>query len=312
MKGLSKPLSSPGRAEKFPPPLMRFLRSNVGSRSRGRSRSSPIFYLRTKKSTRVPAGLNIETTQEPSSPKVTCIGQVRVRRSKTGRRAATVKQPRRRRCWWWLKRTLFCGKLPSCRKSRGVFCRWGLCFRCKKVDGTEDSCIDKSENTRAAAAGNNINDSESGCSSRKYENLGAIAQESKRDSLESSSPSSSSPPKNALLLTRCRSAPYRSSSLGGRFWAEKDEPENNGRKSEENVVEEEARISQEISSKNSDEDLKGVHVVVAGGLTAVHPLLLTRCKSEPARTGQRLIINPEATFLRQTRLDVVENNDQKT
>ena len=30
--------------------------------------------------------------------------------------------------------------------------------------------------------------------------------------------SCTSPPKNALILTRCRSAPYRSSSLVSRFW----------------------------------------------------------------------------------------------
>ena len=43
---------------------------------------------------------------------------------------------------------------------------------------------------------------------------------------------STSPPKNAFLLTRCRSAPYRSSSLASRFWGsplEKSEAgDNNG------------------------------------------------------------------------------------
>ncbi|KAL2481443.1 protamine P1 family protein [Abeliophyllum distichum] len=88
MKALSKPISSPSRGEKFPPPLMmRFLRSNVGSRSRGRLRSSPMFYLRTKKNV-------IETTQEPSSPKVTCIGQVRVRRSSKSKTKTTPKKGR--------------------------------------------------------------------------------------------------------------------------------------------------------------------------------------------------------------------------
>ncbi|KAM0024601.1 hypothetical protein Hdeb2414_s0022g00617681 [Helianthus debilis subsp. tardiflorus] len=76
----TKPISSPGRttittSEKFPPPLMRFLRSNVGNKSRRRSRASPMFVR--KKNTLIET-----TTQEPSSPKVTCIGQVRVSRSK--------------------------------------------------------------------------------------------------------------------------------------------------------------------------------------------------------------------------------------
>ncbi|KAL0375107.1 UNVERIFIED_CONTAM: hypothetical protein Sradi_3426400 [Sesamum radiatum] len=232
---------------------------------------------------------------------------------------------------------MFCGKIPwrlrwRKRPFTGVFCRWGLCLRwwwcCKKVDGTEDSfrgyCNEKSEKSGGG------NDSESGCSNNKYENVGVgAAQESKRDCVEMES--SSSPPKNALLLTRCRSAPYRSSSLGGRFWgsplSQKDEPQN---ESEEvvqdnpspipnpsccqNVVDEEARTislqenSQELemmkkkkkkNNNSGEEDLKGVNV--AGGLTAVHPLLLTRCKSEPARTGERLIINPQPP--NQTRFD---------
>ncbi|KAG5106554.1 hypothetical protein JHK82_043524 [Glycine max] len=69
----AKPILSLGRTEKFPPPLMRFLRSNVASRSSRRYKSSPMF-RRKKNST------TIETqTQEPSSPKVMCMGQVRVK-----------------------------------------------------------------------------------------------------------------------------------------------------------------------------------------------------------------------------------------
>uniref|UniRef100_A0A803PB61 Uncharacterized protein n=1 Tax=Cannabis sativa TaxID=3483 RepID=A0A803PB61_CANSA len=74
MKLSTKPISSPGRTEKFPPPLMRFLRTNVGSKSRGRSRASPMFVRKKNPSSAI-------ETQEPSSPKVTCMGQVRVRRS---------------------------------------------------------------------------------------------------------------------------------------------------------------------------------------------------------------------------------------
>lgn len=328
MKALSKPLSSPSRADKFPPPLMRFLKSNVGSRSRGRSRSSPMFYLRSKKN--VPGV--IEHTQEPSSPKVTCIGQVRVRRSAKSKAKRTGGAAVKRRRCWWLKRTLFFGKISSRFRShkkpfRRIFCKCRLFFRsgyCKKVDAKEDSfrvySNPKSEKNENLVASNNrnssSNDSESGYSN-KYENLGAGSQERKRDFLESSS---SCPPKNALILTRCRSAPYRSSSLGGRFWgsplAEKGEDnqtENDGKSDElqkpscENV-EEEPRISQESSkelenSVSNIQDLKAI----AGG--AVHPLLLTRCKSEPARTGERL--NPEAIFLRQTRLDVVQPRSQQ-
>lgn len=310
MKALSKPLSSPGRTEKFPPPLMmRFLRSNVGSRSRGRSRSSPMFYLRSRKS--LPGA--IEATQEPSSPKVTCIGQVRVRRSakSKGRRTAA----KRRRCWW-LKKALFCGKFSlrfRGRPFRRIFRKWGSFFRsgyCKKVDVADDSEAhsnartgknEKNEN-RASSSSNN---SESDDNSNKYENLGAGSREIKRGFLESSS---SSPPRNALILTRCRSAPYRSSSLGGRFWAQNEEDnETENEKKSENLAnpisENEPRISKEMeNSEKSVEDMKAN----AGG--AVNPLLLTRCKSEPARTGERLILNQESRLiLMQRRLDDVDN-----
>ncbi|KAL3825924.1 hypothetical protein ACJIZ3_021953 [Penstemon smallii] len=217
-----KLLSSPGRTDNFPPPLMRFLRTNTGNKSRGRSRSTPIFFIRPKK--------NTTTQEEPSSPKVTCTGQVRVRRS----------APKNRR---------LCQKKPF----RRVFDNWGLFFG--KVDSTEDS-------SRAY-------------SNSKSGNFGVVAQEKRRDFVESSSSSSSSPPKNALILTRCRSAPYRSSSLGGRFWCS---PLKEG----DNEIENEEK-SERISEK-SEIELKGI----AGGDGAVHPLVLTRCKSEPARIGERL------------------------
>ncbi|KAI3447611.1 hypothetical protein Pfo_004276 [Paulownia fortunei] len=329
MKALSKPISSPSRAEKFPPPLMRFLRSSVGSRSRGRSRSSPMFYMRSKRNA---AGV-IETTQEPSSPKVTCIGQVRASRSaKSKAKKAGGASVNRHPCWL-LKTTLFSGKFSSIfhsqkRAFRRIFCKWGLFLKsdyCKKVDATEDSfrvySNQKSEKTENLVGGNDRNSSssisESEFYSRKCENLGARAQESKREILDDSSP----PPKNALILPRCRSAPYRSSSLGGRFWgsplAEKggdNETENDAKSEElqnpscENPVEE-SRISQESSkelenSVNNVQDSKGI----AGG--AVHPLLLTRCKSEPARIGERLI--PEPNFWRQRRFGAVEPSSLTT
>ncbi|KAL7095789.1 hypothetical protein ACP275_10G044600 [Erythranthe tilingii] len=305
MKALSKPLNSPGRTDKFPPPLMRFLRSNVGSRSRGKSRSSPMFYLRTRKTLPGPT----EPTQEPTSPKVTCIGQVRVRRSssksKSNPKKPAGKVTLRRRCRRWLKiKTLLCGKssptFTTKRPFRRIFNKWGSFFRsgyCKKnADATEDSLRKKIENKEKVDASvynsnnNNNNNNhrtnsstsgESEYSVNKYENIGGGSLKF----LECSS-SSSTPPTNALILTRCRSAPYRSSSLGGIFWASAfahQEVENVEKLEEVEVeVEEKAvvicRKSSEKSEKNV-EDLKRVNV---------HPLVLMRCKSEPARTGERL------------------------
>lgn len=319
MKPLSKPLSSPSRSDKFPPPLMRFLRSSAASRSRGRSRSSPMFYLRGRRS----APGVVETAQEPSSPKVTCIGQVRVRRSSKAkaRRTAAVK---RRRCW--LRKTLCFGKtspkfllLRGKNPFGGVFCKCGSIFRwgyCKKVDSTDSVRV--FSNSRGAKTAKLDSRSNGVCSSNgsdrdctnKRENRGARSLEIERGLVETSS--SSSPPKNALMLTRCRSAPYRSSSLGGRFWgsplAEKDDDDGstgtaeNGGKPEESpaiaIVEEK---EEEESSNQMESSAENVEEIKKIGGGAVHPLLLTRCKSEPARTGERL--SADAIFARQRRLD---------
>ncbi|KAL9301938.1 hypothetical protein AtEden1_Chr2g0258541 [Arabidopsis thaliana] len=94
----SRPVSSPGRTEN-PPLLMRFLRTKSRSRSRSRSRR-PIFFRRKNASAAA-------ETQEPTSPKVTCMGQVRINRSKkpkpeTARVSggATERRRQSRRCGW--------------------------------------------------------------------------------------------------------------------------------------------------------------------------------------------------------------------
>lgn len=185
----------------------------------------------------------------------------------------------------------------------GSFFGWGYS---KKVDSTDsfrafsDSRSGKIEKLDAASKGH--------CSSNESERdytTGSL--ENKRGFLEPSS--SSSPPKNALMLTRCRSAPYRSSSLGGRFWgspiAEKDDDNaaGDGGKSDNlpasTIAEEVVVKEEEMSCNHSAENVEEMKKIGSGG-GAVHPLLLTRCKSEPARTGERLVA--EAILLRQTRL----------
>ncbi|KAG6427406.1 hypothetical protein SASPL_111650 [Salvia splendens] len=242
MKGsISKPLSSPRRAEKFPPPLMRFLRSNVGSRSRSRSRSrsSPIFNLRGRRS--APAAI-----EEPSSPKVTCIGQVRIRRSKATR---AVKKRRR-----W--KSLCFGNNPL----GGLLCKcssifgWGYS---KKVDS-------KIENL----------------SNGHYES----PAENKRGFMETYSP-----PKNALMLTRCRSAPYRSSSLGGRFWGFDNEDKSDELAISSNSEKEEEELEEMENSAENVEEMKKI-----GG----DAQRLRRCKSEPASTGERLAVSQPSLIVR--------------
>ncbi|KZV26158.1 hypothetical protein F511_06325 [Dorcoceras hygrometricum] len=251
MKSLSMAVSSPSRAraENFPPPLMRF----VGSRSSGRPRASPM--LMGKKNA---IGV-IETTQEPSSPKVTCFGQVSARRSANAK----------------------AGHRP-----------W------KEVDAREDSS--RANSNQKCQKNDNGASADKRCSGESE--VDGVKGESNEDFVFC-------PPKNALILTRCRSAPYRSSSLAARIWGTPFEPA--GMEAAKTKIEAkteqpphlcpenaagESRISHENSRKlenengsieNNNQDSKGTEQG-----EVVRPPLLTRCRSEPARTGERLI-NPE-------------------
>lgn len=196
MKAGSKPISSPSRSEKFPPPLMWFLRSNVGSKSRGKSRSGPLFFRKRN---------IVSDTQEPSSPKVTCIGQVRVRRST--RTNSDKSRPFPLKCPTpWFPKNLFCNpRKPNLGSFRPVLRKWVSFFRfgyCKKVSVRGDSMV---------------SDRRSECEDTETEET---YEESETEVVGKESFVCTVPPKNAFLLTRCRSAPYRSSSLarnGGKF-----------------------------------------------------------------------------------------------
>lgn len=351
----AKPISSPSRADKFPTPLMmRFLRSNVGSRSRGRSRSSPMFIMRPKKN--AAAAIN-DAQQEPSSPKVTCIGQVRARRSS---KSKTTSRPRKRpppssssSCSCSCSSSCCCCsgccpptiipcchlKTPRIRKPRS-FCRpfhkFVLYFRsgyCKKID-VRDDCFSSSSSrvvvSTTQRGQNHVNSANSNSGAGDIEDNEANGGETKEDFLESST---TSPPKNALLLTRCRSAPYRSSSLASRFWGsplgasdgtETDRSPKNELpqmpKSPNNYGDEavESRSSnchgesgsEELgSSSNGGGCNEATNTQEMGG--SIHPVLLTRCKSEPARTGERL--NPEViNYWQQRRSYATESRLQQS
>ncbi|CAA2972368.1 uncharacterized protein LOC111386180 [Olea europaea var. sylvestris] len=362
MKISSKSVSSPSRAEKFPPPLLMFLRSNGGSRSRGRSRASPMFYLRSKKNAAA-----IEAAIEPSSPKVTCIGQVRVKRSSKSSRPKKTGGATTTSCLcWWFKKIDFHNFTSGFHKPeplRRFFIKCGLFSRsecCKKSDTGEDSFgvepIQTSQNiqnhigTNCEILGpqfqeNNVDFLGSTTPHvGTNEILGTQIQENIVDFLGSSSPhvdnnheileaqiqenkgnflDSSSPPKNAFLLTRCRSTPCRSSSLASRFRGSAPlatpETENNTDKEaktkhefrelknpRENVAVE-SRNNHEVENfEGSVNNVTKLNSTVGG--VASHPLLLTRSKSEPARTAERLM--PEANLWRQRRLSVVESCSQ--
>ncbi|KAG5253178.1 protein phosphatase [Salix suchowensis] len=310
MKLSTKPLSSPGRTEKYyPPPLMRFLRSNVGCRSRRRTRSSPMFVR--KKSTTI-------ETQEPSSPKVTCMGQVRVRRFKQ----ANIRpgKPKKRLCKW-IQNTLLCHQHFSRRKRKlksftHSWPKWAPFFSVgfKRNEKSSEDCNSSKTEPKYGVRNEDFEQEEE--TEPKVDVSTAIT-----------------PPRNAFLLTRCRSAPYGSSSLAGRVWgspSESGEKEQKQRSTPENIENGSPTSRRESASKESDKEailhpetevkisflkqLEGSITSIREGIadsanveepntevvSTVRPLILRRCKSEPARTGEKL--DPETSFWKKRRL----------
>lgn len=325
-----------------------FLRSNVGSKSGGRSRASPMFLRKVQKSSGSSVGAG-ESTQEPSSPKVTCIGQVRVGRSKKPRsrrpgRELDAEGPSSCTGCAWFSHSLLCNCPTGNRwkrsksNSRGDLwllsstCPWRDCPSLFQVAGrrrrranireAQDSQSSKAE-TELRSRNNRVSielrEGDHPELRSKVEDEGAEAGAS--TCVASSSPRS--PPKNALLLTRCRSAPYRSSSLACKFWesplsgaGEAQAPQQNGEESageepkpllapeaesrvhpeEEEAAEppaaddgEKARfLEEEITASVTEKAVKPakngeLNLMEEGGLR--QPPRLTRCKSEPARTA---------------------------
>ncbi|CAL0326806.1 unnamed protein product [Lupinus luteus] len=331
MKLSTKPISSPGRTDKFPPPLMRFLRSNVGSRSRGRSRSNSRTMFVRKKNT------IIETTQEPTSPKVTCMGQVRVKRSskskqpnRTTRAAARDAAPTRCRCFW-IRKSAFQIKLCHCQP---LWPKWGFSFKVGSFRRKSTETKEGSTKTELEAEHDDEEEEEQEHEERVMSGDDASSFASKP----------CTPPSNALFLTRCRSEPYRSSSLASRFWGsplkseeeteekQRNEIENRGSSYSENEIpqvsdEEEKRVSENeeklvffkeiedslrdrISSMNNSENVDELKKREngEGDCEAPRPIVLTRSKSEPARTGFKLD-HEVNNSLKKRKLDLDDTSD---
>ncbi|GAB4856751.1 hypothetical protein Ancab_014669 [Ancistrocladus abbreviatus] len=301
----SKPISSPGRVEKFPPPLVRFLRSNVRSRSTGKlSRASPLYTRR--KTTAAAASTGVETTQEPSSPKVTCIGQVRVRRSEKPPGGKREKPTGKNHCYH-VRKPNFCNSINVMlrpRSNRPVWRAWIFPFGC--ISGKNRANSSRKESNRAEE----VEDEEEEIEVKRRRKF--------------ASPSAT-PPKNALLLTRCSSAPYRSSSLAGRFWdlslkteeAEKTEKENGENRaiptSETEAIGRDSTAESRICGENEgdfgccegiiENKETGVKTGELVGIVVASPPLamLKRCNSEPARGSMN-------SFWRQRRLEFTESS----
>ncbi|XP_031484870.1 uncharacterized protein LOC116253999 [Nymphaea colorata] len=214
MKLSTKQIQSPGRTDKYPPTplLMRRLRLQGGSR-RATARSKRTFSLLRRRASNYEA----TTTQEPSSPKVTCIGQVRVKKKKpsssSSSTAPSTTTSRR-------KFSVFCrcfpGKPPGKSKSSSHGTVWRrfmtaihdpLNKHAEEVE-EEDDDEDVRVKERVAAFVPRENDELRARDSKDEETEGGKGEER----------AAAEPPKNALLLMRCRSAPLRDSSPMSRFW----------------------------------------------------------------------------------------------
>ncbi|CAL0309861.1 unnamed protein product [Lupinus luteus] len=244
MKLYSKPISSPVRTDEFPPPLMGLWRSNVGNGSRGRTKSksksnSSTMFVRKRNT-------SIETTQEPTSPKVTCMGQVKVKRSsksneqKISTRATAKDGAPVHFRWLWTRENASQIKPCNCKPT---WPKWGLFFRVGSFRRKSRKIIEASEN-----------EEENGESERVMNG----------DDSSSFASISGTPPRNALSLTRCRSAPYRSSSLASRFWGSPLRNEEETEKKQGNEIENRGSSCSENEiphlERNSGSDEEGKRV----------------------------------------------------
>ncbi|KAJ6742580.1 PROTAMINE P1 FAMILY PROTEIN [Salix viminalis] len=229
--------------------------------------------------------------------------------------------PKRRRCKW-IRKTLLCHHHFSRRKLklksfRPSWSKWVHFFRV----GIERK--------------NKIGEE---CSSSKVEPKIVVRsddfeQEREGEEMEPQVyvSTDNTPPRNAFLLTRCRSAPYRSSSLAGRFWgspSESEETEQKQRSTPQENRENGSPISKresvseepdQQSSSDPETEVKISHFKeFEGSIASIRertanieesktekvstalPLVLTRCKSEPARTSEKL--DPVMIFWKKRRL----------
>ncbi|TVU18101.1 hypothetical protein EJB05_34171, partial [Eragrostis curvula] len=253
---MKPPAASPGRAEKpqlpapAPPGLARLLlsKSRRGGRSRRAPATSPMFVSRGHRS-RAADG-------EPSSPKVTCIGQVRMRKGKGKGKAkkknsaaaaapkASAPEKARGYCRC-LKKAFLCGglfdfdrrrrstKAPSpeaeraSRRSPWVFSSRDVAVAAapKPVDARSARGEEEDDETAVGAGvfGSMMGRAEAEEKAQLGINSsvsggGGEKEDEEEPEAQLVSSATTTPPKNALLLMRCRSAPQnRTSPLTSRF-----------------------------------------------------------------------------------------------
>lgn len=339
---MKPPAASPGRAEKqlpAPPGLARLLlsksrRGGGGGRSRRAPATSPMFVSRGRGGAGRDAAAAADG--EPSSPKVTCIGQVRMRKGKKGKKAAAaskVAAPEKGRGYCrCLKKAFLCGglfdfdrrrrpKAPSpevverSRRSPWVFSSRDVAVAAapKQPDPRGEHAEEDEE--MEASAGGVFRSLEGEEAERLGINGGGDDkeedEEEEEEEAELVSSATTTPPKNALLLMRCRSAPQnRSSPLTSRFPVAaapsptKDaaaaaeiaapsprksqkasaaaEAQHEERQEEMASVQEQEEVREEEEEDVDDDDDYDEEDMRC---SSARPLVLPRCKSEPATTA---------------------------
>ncbi|XP_062232438.1 uncharacterized protein LOC133929666 [Phragmites australis] len=336
---MKPPAASPGRAEKpqlpapAPPGLARLLlsKSRRGGRSRRAPATSPMFVSR---------GRSRAADGEPSSPKVTCIGQVRMRKGKKGKKGAgappKASPPEKAkgycRC---LKNAFLCGglfefdrrrppKAPSPEVERSRRSPWVFSSRDVAVAAAPKPADPKGDHGEEDGEEVEVGARVFGSVGREEaEELGINGggvgdKEDDEPEAQLVSSATTTPPKNALLLMRCRSAPQnRTSPLTSRFPAAAPSPSPTRDALAAAAVEIAASPSPRKAEKVSpsphkpaekvfvDEGCEKTQGVIAvqeqvdedeDGLeeeeeeeemrcSSARPLVLQRCKSEPATTA---------------------------
>ncbi|KAG0500814.1 hypothetical protein HPP92_000886 [Vanilla planifolia] len=275
-------LSSPSPAEKLPAPgFTRLLRGKSGRRRRERnslSRSSPLFAFRSRTTDRASAAcLDADAGDEPSSPKVTCIGQVRIRKKKrkkgTGSDGSDAHPKHkeggksRLRCWY-LEKALLCSKFLNRRRDSAAPRRsiWRGLWQWLRFEGNS-GYRQRKGSTNAAGSPLRI---------LGKRGMGKMGSESE-DEVENESAETEEetrvfvPPKNALVLMRCRSAPHNRCSALAAYPVSVSAPE------EESGSEDDEENSSRANGGEEEERYP-----------LSRPLFLNRCKSEPATKPGRL------------------------
>lgn len=246
---MKPPAASPGRAEKpqlpapAPPGLARLLlsKSRRGGRSRRAPATSPMFVSARGGRSRASSG---GAEGEPSSPKVTCIGQVRMRnkgkkkKKPNAEKAKAAKAKGYCRC---LKKAFLCGGLfefdrrrrsgkqaappppPEVEQRSTRRSPWVFSSRDVAVAAAPTAKPADARSGKAAAEDDDdlimeVGAGGFGSVGRRQEAAEINEKAEGAEEAELVSSATTTPPKNALLLMRCRSAPQnRTSPLTSRF-----------------------------------------------------------------------------------------------